>query len=66
MNRDDPVYQVVGVGSNGFPGFSPDFSEKYERDSYAVYGDIARTSMTTFTYKLQFDTKTILTSVMSL
>ncbi|MEP1383679.1 MAG: TonB-dependent receptor [Paraglaciecola sp.] len=35
----DPVYTVVGVGSNGFPGYSPDYSEKYERDSFGVYVD---------------------------
>ena len=40
-NPDDPVYNVVGVGSNGFPGYSPDFSEEYNRDSYAVYGDLS-------------------------
>jgi len=40
-NPDDPVYTVVGVGSNGFPGFSPEFSEKYSRDSWAVYGDLS-------------------------
>ncbi len=38
---DDPVYTVVGVGSNGFPGYSPEFSGKYTRDSYAVYTDIS-------------------------
>lgn len=38
---DDPINTVVGVGSNGFPGFSPDFSDTYERDSYAVYADIS-------------------------
>ncbi|MBU3021177.1 TonB-dependent siderophore receptor [Aestuariibacter sp. A3R04] len=37
----DPVYTVVGVGSNGFPGYSPEFSGEYTRDSYAVYGDIS-------------------------
>jgi iron complex outermembrane receptor protein len=37
----DPVYKVVGVGSNGFPGYSPEFSEEYNRDSYAVYGDLS-------------------------
>jgi iron complex outermembrane receptor protein len=37
----DPVYTVVGVGSNGFPGYSPAFSEKYTRDSFAVYGDLS-------------------------
>ncbi|WOJ94203.1 TonB-dependent receptor [Congregibacter variabilis] len=40
-NPDDPVYQVVGVGSNGFPGYSPAFSEEYTRDSYAFYGDLS-------------------------
>lgn len=38
---DDPVYQLVGVGSNGFPGYAPDFSETYDRDSYAVYLDVS-------------------------
>lgn len=37
----DPVYQIMGVGSNGFPGYSPTFSGKYTRDSYAVYGDVS-------------------------
>jgi iron complex outermembrane receptor protein len=37
----DPVFTVVGVGANGFPGYSPAFSEKYSRDSYAVYGDLS-------------------------
>ena len=40
-DSDDPVYRVVGVGSNGFPGYSPAFSEDYARDSYAVYGDVS-------------------------
>lgn len=38
---DDPVFTVVGVGSNGFPGYSPAFSEEYTRDSYAFYGDLS-------------------------
>lgn len=38
---DDPVYQVVGVGSNGFPGYSPEFSGTYDRESYAFYADIS-------------------------
>ncbi|GAC15724.1 TonB-dependent receptor plug domain-containing protein [Aliiglaciecola lipolytica] len=37
----DPVYRVVGVGSNGFPGYSPEFSGTYSRDSYAAYVDIS-------------------------
>lgn len=38
-NPDDPINTVVGVGSNGFPGYSPEFSEVYSRDSYAAYID---------------------------
>ncbi|WP_407646468.1 TonB-dependent receptor plug domain-containing protein [Henriciella aquimarina] len=37
----DPVYTVVGVGSNGFPGYSPEFSGEYTRDSYAAYADLS-------------------------
>ena len=37
----DPVYQVVGVGSNGFPGYSPEFSGTYNRDSYSFYSNIS-------------------------
>jgi iron complex outermembrane receptor protein len=40
-NSDDPVFTVVGVGSNGFPGYSPQFSELYERNSFALYGDLS-------------------------
>ncbi len=40
-DSDDPVYQVVGVGSNGFPGYSPQFSELYERSSFALYADLS-------------------------
>lgn len=40
-DEDDPVFTVVGVGSNGFPGYSPQFSEVYERSSYALYGDLS-------------------------
>jgi iron complex outermembrane receptor protein len=40
-NSDDPAFTAVGVGSNGFPGFSPAFSEDYSRDSYAFYGDLS-------------------------
>lgn len=35
----DPVYRVVGVGSNGFPGYSPAFSDEYTRDSYGIYAE---------------------------
>ena len=34
-SASDPAYKVVGVGSNGFPGYSPAFSEEYTRDSFA-------------------------------
>jgi len=40
-NPDDPVYTTVGVGSNGFPGYSPEYSEKTSRDSWALYGDLS-------------------------
>ncbi len=40
-NSADPVFRVVGVGSNGFPGYSPEFSDVYERNSYALYGDVS-------------------------
>ena len=40
-SASDPVYRVVGVGSNGFPGYSPEFSEEYSRDSYGLYVDVS-------------------------
>jgi len=40
-DSNDPVYQVVGVGANGFPGYSPAFSDVYERQSYGVYVDFS-------------------------
>lgn len=40
-DSDDAAFTVVGVGSNGFPGYSPEFSDKYERDSFAVFGDLS-------------------------
>lgn len=40
-DSNDPVYTVVGVGSNGFPGYSPEFSGEYSRDSYSIYADIS-------------------------
>jgi len=36
----DPIYSVVPVGSNGFPGYGPQFTSQYDRDSYAVYIDL--------------------------
>jgi len=40
-DSSDPAFTVVGVGANGFPGYSPAFSEVFSRDSYAVYGDLS-------------------------
>lgn len=40
-DSSDPVYQVVGVGSNGFPGYSPQYSGKYERDMAGIYIDVS-------------------------
>jgi iron complex outermembrane recepter protein len=37
----DAVYQVVGVGSNGFPGYSPEYSGKYKRDMAGIYVDVS-------------------------
>lgn len=41
-DSDDAVYNVVGVGSNGFPGFSPGFSDTFTRDSYGLYLDVSQ------------------------
>ena len=40
-DSSDPAFRVVGVGSNGFPGYSPAYSDEYNRDSYAFYADIS-------------------------
>ncbi len=40
-DADDAVYNVAGVGSNGFPGYDPDFVGSFNRDSQAVYVDLA-------------------------
>ena len=37
----DPVYTQNAVGSDGFPGYPPDFSEASSRDSYGFYVDFA-------------------------
>jgi len=47
----DPVYRVVGVGSNGFPGYSPAFSETYSRKSYALYGELSGDLSDEFSYQ---------------
>lgn len=40
-NPDDAVYAVAGVGSNGFPGYSPEYSGSYERDMAGIYLDVS-------------------------
>jgi iron complex outermembrane receptor protein len=40
-DSSDPTYQVVGVGSNGFPGYSPQYSGTYDRDMQGVYVDVS-------------------------
>ena len=35
----DPIHNVVPVGSNGFPGYGPNFVSTFSRDSYGVYFD---------------------------
>jgi iron complex outermembrane receptor protein len=47
----DPVYRAFAVGSNGFPGYSPDFSGTYSRDSYAVYAEITGDASDSFNYQ---------------
>ena len=37
----DPVNNAVPIGSNGFPGYPPDFASRRDRGSYAVYVDFA-------------------------
>ena len=50
-DSSDPVYRVVGVGSNGFPGYSPAFSETYSRKSYAIYGELSGDLSDEFSYQ---------------
>jgi iron complex outermembrane receptor protein len=40
-DSNDAVYRAVGVGSNGFPGFSPEYSGSYERDMAGIYVDLS-------------------------
>ena len=47
----DPVYTAVSVGSNGFPGYSPEFSGVYSRDSYAIYAEINGDASDAFSYQ---------------
>ena len=36
----DPIHNALPVGSNGFPGYAPEFATAFDRDSRAVYVDI--------------------------
>lgn len=38
-NSSDPIFNAVPVGSNGFPGYGPNFTSQYSRDSWAAYFD---------------------------
>lgn len=40
-DSSDPVYQTVGVGSNGFPGYGPDSTGTLSRDSNGIYVDVS-------------------------
>lgn len=37
----EAAYTAVGVGSNGFPGYSPEYSGLYERDMVGAYLDLS-------------------------
>lgn len=37
----DPIYNVMAVGSNGFPGYPPQYSVDRSRDGNAVYVDLS-------------------------
>lgn len=37
----DPIYNVMAVGSNGFPGYPPQYSVDRSRDGSAVYFDLS-------------------------
>ncbi|MCY3884480.1 MAG: TonB-dependent receptor [Gammaproteobacteria bacterium] len=46
----DPIYNVMAVGSNGFPGYSPRYSTNRSRNGTALYLDLStspRTNLTT-------------------
>lgn len=40
-DSSDPVYTAVGVGSNGFPGNSPQFVGTFERESFGIYSELS-------------------------
>lgn len=37
----DPIYNVMAVGSNGFPGYPPQYSVDNTRDGIAIYVDLS-------------------------
>lgn len=39
-NALDPIFNAVPVGSNGFPGYGPNFTSSITRDSIAAYFDL--------------------------
>ena len=40
-DSSDPVYFVGQVGSNGNPGYGPEFSQRYGRESTSLYADLS-------------------------
>lgn len=50
-DSSDPVYHAAGVGSNGFPGYSPAFSGVYSRDSFALYAELNGDMSDEFSYQ---------------
>ncbi|MDG1026987.1 MAG: TonB-dependent receptor [Gammaproteobacteria bacterium] len=40
-DSSDPVYYTGDVGSNGFPGFPPEFSQSYGRKATSIYADLS-------------------------
>ncbi len=40
-DSSDPVYYTGDVGSNGFPGFPPEFSQSYGREATSIYADLS-------------------------
>ena len=36
----DPIHNTVPVGSNGFPGYAPEFASRLSRNNYAGYIDL--------------------------
>lgn len=40
-NSSDPVYFVGQVGSNGNPGYGPEFADSYGREATSLYADLS-------------------------